>query len=630
MIQWERFLPSVPRVSSFFWSLKPNTSSLDRIKKLIQELSYPKPQPIYQRKITTEFWPSPSLIWGNFLYLLLSWKRKFLSSSTNPVTQLKTLLVQNCIEKKTLVERATHIFGQRLIAAVQKTIDSFPDLVTKKELCRLFAVIGYKLTTSDIKNLLKKVNDGEIPLELSRRMSNNIQDLPSRDIKTLIDFFHNPPKYLLPNEEKTLEIESKKAGILANTEYECYVRQLTGNTIERQMTEEDLKIFPFAVSEQLARIVAYASLENEEIIVPIFTEQQDVTYYQLKNQIKEKGLHCYLFTPLQEDLPAQLVFKGTDDKESLFRDVLDLKGIGKTVFDECKPKIAKMIEDYCQTTKNPSLKIIGHSLGGLDAQRALILCLEQLNQENNNGSFSRLSHIDCFAFCSAKLDRATIKSWEDQLENLKNHSTAPQMSLNFAYHRDDALTRVGYKNLYIPQDKKGLEFLQENYLQVYSKSGILGTNGHHREPFFKEGRFHPSVDDRKYISYKSIDLVDLEEKIGILQDLIDQDSQAKILLKEDLKIVEFLNQKLAKMRENQKEICSYQEGFSSDSSWTAFFAYQLLIAPGQYLFHWIKETRFSDSYWMGLFAYKLSASRQSLSHWVQSHSRWIKPYWLKA
>lgn len=629
---WKNIL-SISKFSWFFHSSNSKNhitiNPLDYIKKLIQELphSQKKTPPISKRKITVEPWSS--LLWENLLYLFFSLKIKFLPPPTSNISQLKNLLTQEQVEKKIFIEYASNVFGERVMQAIQKDLDSLPNFIKKKDLWHIFAMIGHALTTNDLTDLLKRVNTGEVPLKLSRSLSTDLRELSSEDMEKLVGFYRNPLEHLLPNEKKILWEELEKSGIpinnriLANEEYEYHIRKLAGS-LEKQeeYTEADLKLLPFAISEQLARTAAYAQPDTicENMVIPIliFTKQQDIVYYQLNKHINQKGLHCYLFTPLKGDFPAQLVFRGTDDAESLSRDVLDPNGIGKTVFDECKDQITAIIEAYCKTAKCPALNITGHSLGGLDAQRATILCLERFNQENNRSPISCLSDINCFAFCSPKLDQATIKSWEEQINILKNHPSPPQISLNFCYHKNDLLTQAGFKNLYI---KENLGFLHGNYLQVTSNSGILATNTHHREPFFKGGKFYSSTDNRKYIHYNSADFAYLKEKMDVLQEVMGKESEVN-LSKEDLEILESSKQKLVKMRKNQEEIQSYQEGYSSDSSWGIFFADKLLISPGQWLFHWMKsqEKRLFNSSWKTSSVYKLlMTSRKQFSDWVKFH-----------
>ncbi|PWU16597.1 MAG: hypothetical protein C5B45_00095 [Chlamydiae bacterium] len=629
---WESIL-SISRFSWFFHSSNSKNmtiSSLDYVKKLIQELSSsPKEaSSVLKRKITTESWSST--MWENLLYLFSSLRMKFLPPPTSNISQLKNLLTQEQIEKKTFIEYASNVFGKRIIKTIQEAIDSLPNFIQKKDLLYIFAMIGHALTINDLNDLLNRVNTGEVPLKLSRSLSTDLNELSSEDMEKLVGFYRNPLEHLLPNEKKILWEELEKSDIsldsriLANEEYEYHIRKLAGNLEKEEFTEADLKLLPFAVSEQLARIVAYAEphtiCEHMIIPLPIFTKQQDIVYYQLKNHINEKGLNCYLFTSLKGNFPAQLVFRGTDDVESLSRNILDPNGIGKTVFDGCKEKIAKILNSYCESTTKPALEITGHSLGGLDAQRATVLCLERLNQENNNGPLSRLSRINCFAFCSPKLDQATIKSWEEQIDVLKSHSSPPKISLNFCYHKNDLLIQAGFKNLYIKED---VDFLQENYLQIASDSGILATNTHHREPFFKVGKFY-TKDNRKYIHYNSAALAERREKMDILQEFMEKESEVAFS-QEELEMIELSKKKLAEMEKDKKEIQSYQEGYSSDSSWGIFFAYKLFIAPGQWISHWVKlhcfsqERRLSDSSRKTSFVYELLMTSRRISHWVKLH-----------
>lgn len=579
MILLHKLLSLVPQVSSLFYSSTTEATSLDSIKNMIQELSSSKTRPILKQKITKDFLPSPYLIWRKLVHFVFSWKDRLLSS-TSPIGQLKNLLIQDCIEKATFIKHVSSVFNQRLLSAIQKTLDCLPDPVRKKDLEHLFTTIGCNLTISDLNHLLEKLYKS--------------MDSPSfRDKKALLDFIYTYP---IQEDDALSNTE------IANSEYEYYIHKITKSAYQKQELLEETHLLAFAAPEQLARIVAYASLDLKELIVPIplFREQQHIVYYQLSNYIKEKGLCCYLFTPLGGQFPAHLVFRGTDDKESLCRDLLDLKGIGKTVFDEYAPKIAEMINSYCKSTANPVLEISGHSLGGVDAQRATILCASLVSQPESPAS--RLSHISCFAFCSPKLDRVTLKSWEQEIDRLKQHQHPPQISLNFANHRDDGLTQIGYG--YINKPESDLKFLEENHLQAYSKSGILGTNTHHREPFFKEGRLFPGTDDRKYISYNSADFTNLRKKISHLQELLDKMPSAELLLEKEIKIIETFKQKLAQIEENKKKIESYKEGYSSDSSWIAFFIY-LLIAPGQYFFHLFKQECSTSSYWIDSLANRL-------------------------
>ncbi|MDR2539312.1 MAG: hypothetical protein LBC45_01640 [Chlamydiales bacterium] len=593
------------------------------MKKLIQELSYFQKEisPISKRKVTTQTWSS--FMRENLLYLFFSLKIKLSPPSANSISQLKNLLAQEQVEKKTFTECASNVFGKRVIKTIQKTMDSLPNFIKKKDLWHVFAMIGHALTTNDLTDLLKRVNAGEVSLKLSRILSTDLSELSSKDLEKLVGFYRNPLEHLLPNEKKILWEELEKSGIpinnriLANEEYEYHIRTLAGNLEkEKTYTEADLKLLPFAISEQLARTVAYAQPDTicKNMVIPIlvFTQQQDIVYYQLNSHIHQNGLHCYLFTPLKGDFPAQLVFRGTDDVESFSRNILDPNGIGKTVFDACKNQIAAMIEAYCKTVKNPALEITGHSLGGLDAQRAAILCLERFTQKNSASPISQLSRIHCFAFCSPKLDQATLKSWEEQIDVLKNHPSPPQIILNFCYHKNDLLTQAGFKNLYI---KENIEFLQENYLQITSDSGILATKTHHREPFFKGGKFYPSTDNRKYIHYNSAHFTYLKEKMDLLQKSMEKEPEIH-LSEEELEILKLSKQTLVKMKKNQQEIQFYQEGYSSDSSWGIFFAYKLLVAPGQWISHWIK----SHSSWKTSFVYELlMTSRKQISHWINTH-----------
>lgn len=203
------------------------------------------------------------------------------------------------------------------------------------------------------------------------------------------------------------------------------------------------------------------------------------------------------------------MFRGTDGLESAKRDILDPEGIGKTVFNKAEEEIARMINSYCESTANPALEISGHSLGGIDAQRATVLCVKLFN-DNSKQPISRLSRISCFAFCSPKLDAPTIDLWEVEIQKLKNSPL--KLEINFAYHESDIVTWAGHKNLSMPDELATNTNLQATYIQVSSNSGYSATATHHRIPFFKGAKFDSSIDNRKYALYTSAKLAALKAK----------------------------------------------------------------------------------------------------------------------
>ncbi|KAG6558972.1 hypothetical protein RHABOEDO_001182 [Candidatus Rhabdochlamydia oedothoracis] len=441
---------------------------------------------------------------------------------------LSTLLQKSQVTKEEFFGAASELFEKELIERMQSWEQvSLPENLTQPDLLHAFALMGHGITTDNLNQLLIRVNQGEVYLQLSKK-AEDLSQLSTQDIKKLVDFFRNPLEHLLPGEAKILWEELEKvlgqlpkdfnSKRVAYTKYEYHIHRLAEEA--KSFIEEEKKLLFLASSEQIAKFAGYAKPDTicKNMIIPILTKKHGLIYHKLEDHINEKGLHCYLFNPINKELslPAQLIFRGTDGIESMKRDILDTNGIGKTVFDTHKEKIATMINSYCKATEKPALEICGHSLGAIDAQRALAFCVELFNEKVRYPPISKLSHISCSAFCSPKLDDLTIDQWEKEVNKLK--SSALELELNFAYHEKDIVTWVGYKNLFIPEDLTTQANLQANYLHVTSPSGLL-TTIHHRIPFFNGARFDSTIDNRKYDFYTKTKLAELKTKQAELEKL---------------------------------------------------------------------------------------------------------------
>ena len=539
---------------------------------------------------------------------------------------LSALFEKPQLIKEELLNAASDLFGEELIKRIQSWKVSLPESLTQPDLLHALALIGHGATTDNLNQLLTRVNKGEVSLQLSKKAESLFQ-LSTQDMKKLVDFFRNPLEHLLPGETKILWEELEKvlnpspkdfnSKRVAYTKYEYHIHRLTEET--KSLIEEEKKLLFLASSEQLAKFAGYAKPDTiqKNMIIPIFTKEHGLIYHKLEDHINAEGLHCYLFTSINKDLslPAQLIFRGTDGKESVERDVLDPNGIGKTVFDKYKNQIAEMINTYCEATAKPALEICGHSLGAIDAQRATAFCVELFNEKTRYPGISKLSHISCSAFCSPKLDALTIDQWGEEVNKLK--SSTLKLQLNFAYHENDIVTWAGHKNLFVPEDLITQTNLQASYLQVTSSSSPL-TSTHHRIPFFKGARFDSTFDNRKYDFYTNTKLAELKAKqaeLNALQNEIlvfpsieDENNNQSI----DLSSLERLNIALNSIHESdenepfvvmgfgeneqalqaielsmdevrllKEKIKNYQTGISSKDSWLIYLLEKLFISPTQ-------------------------------------------------
>lgn len=536
---------------------------------------------------------------------------------------LSALLEKLQLTKEELLNAASDLFGKELIKRIQSWKVSLPESLTQLDLLHALALIGHGATIDNVNQLLTRVNKSEVLLQLSKK-AEDLSQLSTQDIKKLVDFFRNPLEHLLPGEAKILweELENTlnpppkgfNSKRVAYTKYEYHIHRLAEEA--KNLIEEEKKLLFLASAEQLAKFAGYAKPDTiqKNMIIPVFTKKHSLIYHKLEHHINTKGLHCYLFTSINKDLflPAQLIFRGTDGKESMKRDILDTNGIGKTAFDKYKNQIAEMINTYCEATTKPALEICGHSLGAIDAQRTTAFCVELFNEKVRYPHISKLSYISCSAFCSPKLDALTIDQWEKEVNKLKN--SALKLQLSFAYHENDIVTWIGHKNLFIPEDLTMQANLQASYLQVTSPSSPL-TSIHHRIPFFKGARFDLTFDNRKYDFYTNTKLAELKAKqaelnashneILVFPNTENENNNQSI----DLSSLERLNIVLNSIHENEpfvvidfgeneqtlqaielsmNEVCclkekieNYQIGISSKDSWLFYLLEKLFISPTQ-------------------------------------------------
>ena len=253
--------------------------------------------------------------------------------------------------------------------------------------------------------------------------------------------FKNPFSFLglgdnfMSNEIKNLRLKKKKL------EKDCdyfFNHSKNKKMASRNSTEyiRQSHIIKAKSMENLARGIAYAKperMKTGKIITKYDNNSDKNIAYKLKKSIHNNGLHAYVFVPVDDDnQPALLLFRGTDDQKSLSRD-LALHGIGKKEFNESASALLEATKDY----KN--IQVAGHSLGGADAQRYAILRAEY--EKNNAEGFT----MDVFAFCSPKLDRETIEELESKHTGKPNKNVKVNMA--FIQNDRDIVTKSGYSNV---------------------------------------------------------------------------------------------------------------------------------------------------------------------------------------
>lgn len=434
-----------------------------------------------------------------------------LASPPSPLFKLKTLLSAPKTSAADLNQVLIEIYGNDLVQRVHHSgmTKSWPVNLERRHILHILAAIGHVVTLKDLNGfwtLLRQMPANFPVLQLLQvdpltlQTFTRVQDLPNAQFHQFVQAFRNPLKVLEPANPKTLweeiaslpKVYDKRC--MAYTRYDQTVHQLYASA-DRTRQE-----FPFAPHEHLAKFVGYAKPSSVQpgMIIPVYVNDK-VTYYQMESHIHKSGLHAYLFTPINgnSDLPAQLVFRGTNGTGSLSRD-LDTAGIGKTVFDQNAPAILQMIEHYAQKTGNLKLEVAGHSLGAADAQRAIALLADQVANNPDSPLKPALKELKLFAYCSPKLDRGSVEKWKQNLNLLAGVENPPRIELNFAEHEKDPITKAGELNLC----SANASFIEANYLIVKSISGLFNGLTHHNTPFFHAGVFDFQTDNRTFLLFQ--------------------------------------------------------------------------------------------------------------------------------
>jgi len=405
-------------------------------------------------------------------------------------------------------------FGSSLTkrAMALHPVQKWPDNLDAKHCLLLISTIGHLVTKDDLEQAYAEVKSGkpsmailnqaEIPF-LRTLWSSSFQALPTYWVNHLLQLFRHPLTDLGPKLE---ELDIYKDRTLSYTYYDYAIKQLEENG-NRNRPE-----FYLASRELLAKYVAYAlpASTSAGMLVPIYSEETDQTeIYQVNSQLNKNGLNSYILTPLKSasHLPNVLLFRGTDDPESMHRD-FDPTGVGKTVYETQRETLLEMVEKTQSKTGSKKLEIIGHSLGGVDGQRLLT----DLTASDRVKNFEELN---LYAFCSPRLDKSTLEIWESHLKELKETAEPPKIHLSFAQHENDLATYVGDAHL----SPEKTPFVHCTYLIVKSFSGISDSHMHHTVPFFKDGVFDSKTDNRSFLLVQNCTDYELNQAIQRLEEL---------------------------------------------------------------------------------------------------------------
>jgi hypothetical protein len=156
------------------------------------------------------------------------------------------------------------------------------------------------------------------------------------------------------------------------------------------------------------------------------------------------GLVCNIFIPEQveeKDNKAQIyvAFQGTKDRAGALRD-LD-KNPGESSFQSVAATVMNEILSAVQSVKhsNLSLTIVGHSLGGADAQRCFVECMDKIN----NNQMGEIKKLTLTALNSAGVSSQTAERSTALAKQLCEKKLDLQLNVNWYHVHGDPVQQSG-------------------------------------------------------------------------------------------------------------------------------------------------------------------------------------------
>lgn len=210
--------------------------------------------------------------------------------------------------------------------------------------------------------------------------------------------------------------------------------------------------YEIAIAEFFGKSLAYDELRQGMVFtIPNKNPNGSPTTYSLVDSLAHKGdaVHGFFFSedrvPANEVQNLHLAFRGTafsnqmlDAEASLYRDGA-LHQIGKAQFDKREKEIVSRLERYLESQPNNQvvLNISGHSLGGADAQRALVLITEAVANSDKNSPLRKIKKIECTPHNTPGLEESLNSRFDAAMKKIEADEQLReqvQVEVNYVMH----------------------------------------------------------------------------------------------------------------------------------------------------------------------------------------------------
>lgn len=201
-----------------------------------------------------------------------------------------------------------------------------------------------------------------------------------------------------------------------------------------------------ATAEYLGKTTCYLQLE-EGMVIPLPSCTGEKIYFKVERVFMREGVVFQIFAPLTEGQHPEdelktlyLNFRGTQARvsvdhgpSSLLRDV-DYRGIGANFRDE---DVIDELRPYLQ--EGQVLKINGHSLGGVDAQRAVACILEAIQKDQ----LPCVKKIEVHCFNSPAPEAGVNERCQKALRFLEAGSKPVSVDVTYVRFESDPIQGLG-------------------------------------------------------------------------------------------------------------------------------------------------------------------------------------------
>jgi hypothetical protein len=250
--------------------------------------------------------------------------------------------------------------------------------------------------------------------------------------------------------------------------------------------------YDLALAEFFGKSLAYDELRKGMVFtIPNRDSQKDPGIYSLADSLalRSDGVHGFFFREEQlqpgEKQNIHLAFRGTafsnqmlDAEASLHRDGA-IHQIGKSQFSKREGEILFRLKQLLESEPNREidLTISGHSLGGADAQRALVLITEAVANSDENSPLRRIRKIHCIPHNAPGLEASLNQRFENAINKIKE----TQLEIDYVMHwfrlegeyAQDLVQQVG--DGFVGANLAGRENLQLRVHNVYNDHLAVNT-----------------------------------------------------------------------------------------------------------------------------------------------------------